>query len=290
MNITIIGCGAFALGMTNLLIEKNKITMWVHDEKEIIKLQKDYPMITFETNLNKSILSANVIFILVSSPFFKNIIDQLNNPKRVPIYIGTKGMLEDEFFTSYAKRILKQDEIYFIAGPNLAQDLINKTPVGFTLSKNDHNLLYKIMPEYISIDQEYEPYLEFYSIFKNIIAIGSGIIHELTKSPSSIATYLTKSLQELRNSKILYGTIGDYFMTGTSYNSRNFTFGTLVVKDKSSLKEYLENNTVEGYIMLKILYNYLQRKKHELRIITILYSIIYQNKNENLLLDYINNY
>ena len=48
MNLTIIGCGAFAQGIASLLQEKNKITMWVHDSKEIPNLKKVYPMITFE--------------------------------------------------------------------------------------------------------------------------------------------------------------------------------------------------------------------------------------------------
>ena len=286
MNITVIGCGAFAIGITNLLKEKNKITMWIHDEKEITKLEKQFK-INYTTNLNESIRNAETIFILVSSPFFKDIIDNLKLEKIIPIYIGTKGMLEDEFLTTYAKKVLKQEEIYFFAGPNLASDLKNNNPIGFTLTNSDHHLLKKIMPNYIVIDEEYEPHLEFYSIFKNIIAIGSGIIYELTKSNSSIAVYLTKALQELGNSKILYGTIGDYFMTGTSYNSRNFTLGTLIAKDKNSLKEYLENNTVEGYLMLKILYNFLNNKNYSINIINLLYSIIYQNKNENLLLEYL---
>ncbi len=287
MNITIIGCGAFALGITNLLMAKNKITMWVHDEKEIIKLQKDYPMITFKTNLNESVSTADAIFILVSSPFFKDIIDKLEITKGIPIYIGTKGMLKNEFFTSYAKRTLKQNEIYFIAGPNLAEDLVNKNPVGFTLSNNDLGLLKTIMPNYISIDKEYEANLEFYSIFKNIIAIGSGIIYGKTNSYSSVATYLTKALEETINVKILYGTIGDYFMTGTSMNSRNFTYGTYLTNNRNKAKDFLKTNTVEGYTMLEILYNYLKNNNHELPIITLLYSIIYQNKNENLLLEYL---
>ena len=286
MNITVIGCGAFAIGITNLLKEKNKITMWVHNEKETTKLEKQFK-INYMTNLNDSIRNAEAIFILVSSPFFKDIIDNLVLKKPIPIYIGTKGMLEDEFLTTYAKKVLKQEEIYFFAGPNLASDLKNNNPIGFTLTNSDHHLLKRIMPNYIVIDEEYEPHLEFYSIFKNIIAIGSGIIYELTKSNSSIAVYLTKAFQELGNSKILYGTIGDYFMTGTSYNSRNFTLGTLIAKDKNSLKEYLENNTVEGYLMLKILYNFLNNKNYSINIINLLYSIIYQNKNENLLLEYL---
>ncbi len=285
MNITVIGCGAFAIGITNLLKEKNKITMWVHDELEITKLEKQFK-INYTTNLNESIRNAEAIFILVSSPFFKDIIDNLELNKKTPIYIGTKGMLDDDFLTTYAKKRLKQEEIYFFAGPNLANDLKNNNPTGFTLSDNEHNLLKTIMPNYIEIDKEYEPNLEFYSIYKNIIAIGSGIIYEMTKSNSSVATYLTKALKELGNCKILYGTVGDYFMTGTSNNSRNFTFGTLIVKDKN-LKEYLENNTVEGYLMLKILYHFLNNKNYSINIINLLYSIIYQNKNENLLIDYL---
>ena len=286
MNVTIIGCGAFALGITNLLKEKNNITMWVHDESEINNLEKQFK-INYTTDLNESIKNVQVIFILVSSLYFKDIIDNLKLMQKTPIYIGTKGMLQNEFFTSYAKKTLKQEEIYFFAGPNLASDLKINNPIGFTLSSNDNLLLKQIMPNQILIDNIYEPNLEFYSIFKNIIAIGSGIIYELTKANSSITTYLIKALQELNNTKILYGTVGDYFMTGTSFNSRNFTFGTIIVKDKTKAKEYLKNNTVEGYLMLETLYNFLNNKNYTINIINLLYSIIYQNKNENLLLEYL---
>ena len=196
-------------------------------------------------------------------------------------------MLENEFLSSYAKKKLKNDNIYFIAGPNLADDLRKKVPVGFTLSQNDDNLLRKMLPEYISIDNDFEHNLEFYSIFKNIIAIGSGIIYELTNSYSTVITYLTKALEEIKNPKILYGTIGDYYLTGTSFDSRNFNFGKILVNNKENAQDYLKNNTVEGYTMLKNLYKYLKQHNYEVEIINVLYSIIYENKNENLLLEYL---
>ena len=286
MNITIIGCGAFAKGIASLL-EQNNVTMWVHQETKINNLKKELPNIQFTTNLNESIKSANVIFILVSSIYFKEDIDKIELKQNIPIYIGTKGMLKNEFLTAYAKKKLKQDNIYFIAGPNLANDLRKKVPVGFTLSQDDHNLLKKIFPNYLSIDTSFEPNLEFYSIFKNIIAIGSGIIYESTNSYSTVLTYLTKVLQEIKNPSILYGTIGDYFLTGTSFNSRNFIFGKTLVNNKEKAQDYLNSTTVEGYTMLKNLFNYLKKHNYKLEIINILYSIIYENKNENLLLEYL---
>ena len=42
MNITIIGCGAFAKGIVSLL-EQNNITMWVHQETKINNLKKELP-------------------------------------------------------------------------------------------------------------------------------------------------------------------------------------------------------------------------------------------------------
>ena len=286
MNITIIGCGAFAKGIVSLL-EQNNITMWVHQETKINNLKKELPNLQFTTNLNESIKKANVIFILVSSNYFKEVIDKIELKQNIPIYIGTKGMLKNEFLTAYAKKKLKQDNIYFIAGPNLANDLRKKVPVGFTLSQNDHNLLKQIFPNYLSIDTSFEPNLEFYSIFKNIIAIGSGIIYELTNSYSTVLTYLTKVLREIKNFSILYGTIGDYFLTGTSFNSRNFIFGKTLVNNKEKAQDYLNSTTVEGYTMLKNLFNYLKKHNYKLEIINILYSIIYENKNENLLLEYL---
>ena len=55
MNVTIIGCGVYALGIANVLMEKNKITMWVHDELQINDLKLKMPNNKYEIDLNKSI-------------------------------------------------------------------------------------------------------------------------------------------------------------------------------------------------------------------------------------------
>ena len=93
-----------------------------------------------------------------------------------------------------------------------------------------------------------------------------------------MATYLTKAFEELKTSKILYGTIGDYFMTGTSINSRNFRYGMAIASNRNMAQKFLET---------KILYNYLKNNNYNLMIINLLYSIIIENKNENLLREYL---
>ena len=125
MNITCIGSGIFSFAIASLLKENknNKIKIWSHDEefvKNITNSKKvsfdDYTMeipenITLTSSLSDAVGKSDVIFILVSSKYFIDILNELQyeNIRSIPIFIGTKGLLDISpyFLSSYAKKVLK---------------------------------------------------------------------------------------------------------------------------------------------------------------------------------------
>lgn len=288
MKVTLIGCGIYSLGLAKLLTAKKaKITIWVHDKTMLSKLQKKYNY-HFTTDINEAINFAEVIFIMVSSTYYVKIISQIKTSK--PIFIGTKGILTQETLTNYTKKELKNNQVYFFCGPNLANDMLNNAKMGFSVSQKNP-LLRELLPDYIDIDYPQTKIdLEVYSVYKNIIAIASGIIWQETKAYSTVLSFLTKAYQELTKTfkwnEILYGTIGDYFFTSTMQSSRNYQFGQFLVQSKHKAQNFLLNNTVEGYDILPIFKEYLANNHLKLKIIDILYDIIYLDKSISLLLNY----
>lgn len=298
MKIALIGCGVYSMGIAALLNQQkgNDIWMWVHDQKIIPTLEKENKdlKITYQADYQSVVKDACCLFILTSSPFFK---DTINNLKpllndNVPIFIGTKGLLEDNMLlTTYAKERLKSEEVYFMAGPTLAKDIRTGKYAAFSLSK-DNILFQKIMPKTVDIDiVNDEELIQLCSLYKNVIAIASGMVSKLSNSYSTTISFLTKALKEfadkLHVDVLSYAAIGDFYLTGTVKDSRNYTYGTYLAKDLESAKTFLKNNTVEGALMLPLFYNYLHQKKQPIVIIDLLYNIIYNDVQPSEILKYL---
>ncbi len=283
MNIAFIGCGVYALGLANIIRSDVNLKMWVHDESLLNLSDKIY----LTTDIDEATSGCDAVFILTSSLFFLDVIKNIKGD--MPIYIGTKGILDNELYTRYVKRLLNNDRVYFFSGPNLAKDILNSHNMGFTLSMDDDGLFKKIFK---GVDTDYaKDYpLEIWAAFKNIVAIASGMIMSFTNSYSTLISFLVKALKEMEvlgDVPILYGTIGDYFMTNTMQESRNYEYGAYLVTDKKKAQVFLDNNTVEGAFILPIFIKYLASNNISLPVVNLINDIIKENKTVNDLLTYI---
>ena len=70
-------------------------------------------------------------------------------------------------------------------------------------------------------------------------------------------------------------------LTCSSTKSRNFSFGYIIgnTKNAKEIKEYLTNNTVEGYYTLDTVYRMLKKKRIKIDLINVIYDIVYNNEN-----------
>lgn len=315
MKITCIGSGAFSLAIVNLLKEKieNQIYVWSHDEKWIqtsIKKKKitiediEMPIsdnIHLTASYEEALTNTDAIFILVSSKFFVDVTNELQYYplKKTPIYIGTKGTLDVSpyFLTTYAKKTLKGKHINYIAGPNMAKDLLQNSPCVLSLTtrkKSDFILLKLLLPEFVNIEKIEEPnVLEISSVLKNIYAIGAGIIYEKYPYSSTLLSYSAESYKELSNllyqkfdfedTELCAGITGDFFLTTSMLESRNFMYGRKRSISANEGSKYLKKNTVEGYENIDNIILYLGSQIKKYPILEAIYLILYKNENVEIL-------
>ena len=307
MKITCFGSGVFSLAIANLL-SKNKnhqITIWTPDETFEKKAHQENKLyfdgknlekpknIFVTTNIEEALKDTKAIFLLVASPYIKDTILQIKKyyKSSIPIFIGSKGLLDEKpyFYSKYIKNALNTHKIAFFAGPNLAADLILGAEVFITVATKEKcvfDLFVSLVPKRIHLERmKEERALELGSVLKNIYAIGAGMAYAKSPFSSTIFSYLTECYKEYiqilyyvldyPSENIYAGTLGDFFLTGSSMSSRNFSYGRLLIKTKKEASIFLKQNTVEGYIGLKSI-NSLIKKKEKFPLLYSIYKQTYE--------------
>jgi len=307
MKIGIIGSGVFAKAITTILARKdyNSIVMWTHDEtflKQTEQLQGWYyedkffslpKNITITLNIKDLAENCDVLFCLVSSSYIENIVHDLSTFKMKAkfLFLGSKGMRQNSpyFYTSYIKKHLPISNVSFFCGPNLANDLFLDTFCSMTFSnsrRNSQKLIQILFGKEVILSYvKNANLLEFASTLKNIYAIGSGMIQELTNSKSALHTFLAMSFQEMNliltkifSEKILpYDILGDFYLTCTMQESRNLNYGRSFVKKDDKI--FLAQNTVEGVQNLNAVHTYLKSKKMQFPILHAILMIVKKEKD-----------
>ena len=292
MKVTIIGSGIFGISIANMLVSNNhKVTIWT--SKENIK-SRIVPKGTSITNdLKVALDNTDVIIILVKSNYFEEVINRIkpyyNNQL---ILIGSKGLCDNKLLYDIATSSFDKSNIGLLYGPTFAVDVKNLEPVGFTYAGADNskldlvkNLFNKSKIEYTNLVRE----ISLLSVLKNAYSIGSGILDGMEYGSSTKGLYLCEVLNEInylfdkeklnKDAINTYAGIGDLFLTASSNNSRNYTYGIFMgLGDFKAADNFKLKNTVEGLDTL----DYFSKSK--LKILNTIYNIINNNaKKEDLI-------
>ena len=301
MKILIIGAGAYGLALSNILTDKNEVTIYssIKEEIEMLKTthtnKKFFPDITLQNIKYINQIEEQYDLTILALP--TNVIEQelkkiKDKIKDTPMIITSKGIYNKKFPYEIVKEILEANNIYILSGPSFAKDVIKKEPIALTLAPQTIDIFNE---KYVKIETTKDILgIELCGTLKNIFAIGSGIIDGMNKSESTKAAYLTKIINETKeiikklgadeNTILLSCGIGDIILTCTSSNSRNYTLGYKIGK-KEQITQYIKITTIEGLNALKE-YKKLLEENH-VEIINILYEIIYNNQKPERLIDYI---
>lgn len=317
MNILILGAGAYGLALANILIDKNKVTVYSIIEKEINDLNKTYKneklfpnvelskKINFTNDIDTAIKNIDLIIIAIPTNYIEDTIKLLKNKisNDINICIASKGINDDtnKFAYDIVENILKTKNISVLSGPSFAIDTIKKETILLTLSGNNLNEIKNIFPEnYIKIETTNDIVgVELSGTLKNIFAIACGILEGIDASESTKASFLTKVIKETSNIIVAFGGnketiflssgIGDLILTCSSKKSRNFTLGYLIGQntDKNEIDEYLNTTTVEGLDALLSIKKLLEEKNINNELINLIYDIVNNHAKPNSLLKYI---
>lgn len=323
MNITILGTGAYGLALSKIFLDNNcNIMMWTkfEDERDMLiekrcnkKLLPEYIIdnkIKITSNLEEAINNANVIVIAIPVKFISDTIKEVSKfyNKKQHICIASKGIEQDSclFVANIIKKYINTKKICAISGGTFAVDIIKNVPIGLTLAtknKSSMIILTKCFKnKLVKLDYSSDIFgIEMYGAIKNILAIASGIIDGLNYPESTKCMFITISLNNIMNliyelggnkkSLLTFAGLGDLLLTCNSSKSRNYTLGFMIGTgdDKEKIDDYINNTTIEGLYTLKSIYDMLNKKNKNIKIIKVLYDILYKNADKKILIDYLTN-
>ena len=222
------------------------------------------------------------------------------------IIIATKGIEQGTgyFMHELVEKHLNTKNIAVISGPSFATDLVTKMPEGLSVaSKCPETILIAkqaLQNNYIKLrDTNDITGVEICGAIKNVIAIASGILDGLKASESTKAMLIVEAIHDVeaildafdcnKRTVLSFAGIGDLLLTCTSTKSRNFSLGKLIGEKpkKEKIEEYLSKTTVEGYYTLESIYQLLKNKEVTIPIIDLIYEIVVQGKDPELLLAFL---
>lgn len=321
MKVTILGAGAFALGLVNIVYKNTKdITIWSAVKEEVDLLNKerknkkalDYRIpdeVKVTNDLEEAVENSDVVVIAVSCKFISSVCQNLKNfYKGQHIVIASKGIEQDSllFGEQIVKTIIKTKNTAVISGSTFAKDLLCDMPVGLTLGtrckKTRQMITNAFASKFVHIFPSRDTLgIEVCGAIKNVIAILSGMLEGMKATDSTKAMFLTKTIYDVKaliydlggceESILSYAGIGDILLTCTSENSRNYTLGKMIgeEKTKEEIDCYLKNTTVEGVYTLHSIRDLTRKKKINVPFIDLVYSILYEGKNPNTIFTYLTN-
>lgn len=314
MDIFIYGCGAFALALGNVLIDNgHNVKLYCRNKIRCDELTKTHIENKFFQNFKLNdkfeftyslaeIKDYSIIVIAVPSSSIREVVEKLNlilQKKNVLIINATKGLeptTNSRILDFLRKNLLVNSNVKLasILGPGFAKNILKHDLTCLNSVSNDLEVA-KFVQELFS-NHYFRVYAltdevgaEFSSSIKNAIAIASGILYGLGYKENSRSALITRGLSELvrfgtsfgANKETFFGLtgVGDLILTASSKESRNFSFGEIIGKADSSV-DAIKNNTktVEGFYVVKVIYEIAKSNNIDMPIIFALYKILYENK------------
>lgn len=318
MKIAMLGTGAYSLALSLMLSKKkeNNIKLWtesqkIYDEyKRTNRLDTIFPdrvlpeNMDITTSYEETIEGASIIFIACAAKFVDDVCGAIKPyyKKETPICIASKGIEErtGSFLSDIVKNTLGTENVAVLSGPTFAIDMANNEPIALALAAtNDYTS--SIVKDVLAGDtlklRETNDLIgiQICGSIKNVIAIASGMVKGLGYAESTLAFLINESLHDIKHlieklggdkkTVLSYAGVGDLLLTCTSTKSRNYSFGYIVgsTKDKDLIDEFLKTHTVEGYYTLSSIYKLVRTKNIDLPIINLIYDIVMNGKDPNLL-------
>lgn len=206
--------------------------------------------------------------------------------------IGTKGIESNSLKLMHqvlVEIIGTKHNIAVISGPNFASEVLNCGISAMDLACTNHvvgeGIVQYFNTSYFKTYYHHDIIgIQVCGALKNVYAIMSGIISELSLHANTQAAFLSVALRELQyivkalggdaESIMKVSGVGDMFLTCTNSMSRNMRFGQDTVKIGCPAK-LVKDATVEGYYTTAAIYHMCQKLHLNVRIIQSVYHILY---------------
>lgn len=294
--VGVIGAGSFGTATANLLAENKRVFLYARNPENVERMQKErmsagqtlHSNIIPTNDIAEVIQSCYVLFPVISSDGFRDMIRKMApflRPDHILIH-GTKGLavkkkglekLKQKARIS-RKNVLTMSELIreesvvvrvgCIAGPNLAKEIGKHLPAATVIASRFDEVIHAgssaLRSQRFQVYGSYDIFgVELAGVFKNILAIGSGIVSGLELGENARALLITKGWAEIIKLSEKLGAdvksflglagIGDIIATCSSPNSRNYTVGYRLAKGEHihAITESMEE-VAEGVNTIRI--------------------------------------
>lgn len=292
--VGVLGAGSFGTAVANILAKNAQVLLYARNPDTVAKLNESrisakqplHKRIKVTNDLELVAKTCNVIFPVVPSSNFRELIIQLApflRPYHMMIH-GTKGldlripekkgpdfMLNKEHVFTMSE-IIRQETVVVrvgcMAGPNLASELSSGHPAATVIASPFNEVVQE--GKTLMRSENFQVYgssdlrgVELCGVLKNIIAIASGVLSGLGMGENSRGLLVSRGLVEMIylgqalggeiSSFVGLAGIGDLVATTTSTNSRNYTLGYKIAEGKTLDQALNEMEEVaEGINTIKV--------------------------------------
>ena len=319
MKIAILGTGAYGMALANIFNDnKCSVMMWTNSKEEMNLLLKerksnkiDYDIpsdIIISTDMKDVVEEASIIVMAVPAKFIGSVSAQLKEyyKSKQVICIASKGIEQETclFLYDVVRNNIKTNEIAVISGGTFAVDMVKRVPVGLSIatkSNYSRDLIMKCMQnDYVKVRPTKDVIgTEICGSIKNVIAIASGMLDGMGYPESTSCMFVTESLHDIKElikalggdpkTILSFAGFGDLLLTCTSVKSRNYTLGRIIGENRprEEIDNYINSTTIEGLYTLQSIKRLLRNKKIKMPIINLIYDIIVDKKEPEVLVKFL---
>lgn len=332
--VGVVGAGSFGSAIGNLLARNVEVLLYSRQPEVVETINSTHQI--FGINLSQRIRATShieeiaencrLIIPVVPSASFREVMRRLGphlRPSHVLIH-ATKGFdvvdaplsgeiegmpLKRENVCTMSEVILQESSVVRVgclSGPNLASEIQEGQPTATVIGSRFDEVIQmgrKTLsgPSFHVFGTSDILGAELAGAFKNIIAIGSGILRGVGLGKNMQAMLINRGLIEMiyfgkamgATPKAFLGTagMGDLVATATSKNSRNFTFGYRLGSGET--KTEIENSMpelAEGVRTLYIAHQLANYYKLRVPITQMLFQIVFHGLDVRRAIDYLINF
>jgi glycerol-3-phosphate dehydrogenase (NAD(P)+) len=333
--VGIIGSGSFGVAIAKLLEINTDVLIYSRKPETVAAINETnthyntplHPQRVRATSDPQEICEkCQLIFPIVPSGSFRTMM-QTFSPYLKPYHFlihGTKGLdlvgvKEEDLFSgvivsranirTMSEVIAEESSVVRIgclSGPNLASELIEGQPSATLIASRFDEVIDAgqavLNSSRFHVFGSYEILgAEFAGAFKNIIAIGSGILGGKGLGRNIQAMLITRGLTEMiafgtrlgATNKAFLGTagIGDLIATATSTNSRNYSFGMRLAQGETPEQIFESMKEVaEGVRTLRIAHRIARTYRLHVPISEMLYRVVYEGFSIDKTIKYLMEY
>jgi len=315
MKISVLGAGGWGTTLAILLhYNGHHVTLWEYKKsyaRHLLKkrINTDYlpgikipKEILITSDIEESADDKNLIVMAVPSQFLRSVIKDINFKSiEDAILVSVSKGIENKSLMTMSQMLkdvfphINKNQIGVISGPSHAEEVSKRIPTAVVAASSDIETSKAIqaafMTSYFRVYASTDILgVELGGAFKNIIAIGAGIIDGAGFGDNTKAAIMTRGVAEISRLGLAMGSrpetfaglsgMGDLIVTCMSKHSRNRFVGEQIGKGRK-LKEILKSmeQVAEGVETTRSAKQLASKVKIETPITNEVYKILFEDKD-----------